>query len=106
MIAQNRFERLDGLVFEDSLKIIKENFNRLTSEQKKSIGVSKEDIRFLLPYDFDISTNNGRTFAKLSTLFYYVPDSGDLIKRAQFDAKLGFELNERIKNGFIIADYR
>ena len=60
----------------------------------------------MLPYDFGVSTSNGRTFAKIFMLFYYVPDSGDLINRAKFDAKLGFELNDRIKNGFIIADYR
>ena len=60
----------------------------------------------MLPYDFGVSTNNGRTFATMSLLFYYVPDSGDLINRAKFDANLADELRERIKNGFIIADYR
>jgi hypothetical protein len=106
LIARNQFERISGLVFDESINIIKTNFSKLTSEQQKSITIVREDIRFLLPYDFGITTSNGRTFAKMSVLFYYVPDSGDLIKRAKFDAKLGFELNERIKNGFIIADYR
>jgi hypothetical protein len=106
LIARNQFERLSGLVFDESINIIKTNFSKLTSEQQMSISIVKEDIRFMLPYDFDVSTSNERTFAKMSVLFYYVPDSGDLINRAKFDAKLGFELNERIKNGFIIADYR
>jgi hypothetical protein len=106
LIARNQFERLSGLVFDESINIIKTNFSKLTSEQQKSISIVKEDIRFLLPYDFGVSTSNGRTFMKIFMLFYYVPDSGDLINRAKFDANLAVELNERMKNGFIIADYR
>ena len=105
MIAQNQFERLHGLVYEGSINIIKDNFSKLTSEQKNSIAITKNDIRFCLPHYFNISNENGRRFAELSTLIYYVPESGELIKQAQFDVKLNFELNERIKNGFIIADY-
>ena len=114
MIAQNQFERLNGLVYDGSINIIKDNFSKLTSEQKNSIAIAKNDIRFCLPYYFNISNQNGRRFAELSTLIYYVPESGELLKQAQFDAKLGLELNQRIilemykrvRNDFIIADYR
>ena len=106
LIARNQFERLSGHVLNKSINIIKTNFSKLTPEQQKSISIHKEDIRIMFPSDICVSTRNGRTFAQMSVRIYYVPGSGELINRANFDANFAGELWERIKNDFIVADYR
>ena len=106
LIATERFEQLNGLIYDESIEEIKKNFSKLTPQQKKSIAISKDDLHYELPYDFVVNTSNNRTFAKISLLFYYVPGSGELMEKAKFDAKLGFELNDKFRKEFIVADYR
>ena len=97
---------MNGLVFDESISQIKMNFSKLSAQQKKSIAIVKGDVRFMLPYAFEVDKFDNRTFTKISLLFYYVPESGELMERAMFDAKLGLELNQRIRKEFIVADYR
>ena len=124
LISRNQFQRLSGLVLEDSISTIKDNFSKLTPEQKNSIEIKKDDIRFSTPYHFGTRVNEGRTFANLSALFYYGPNTSELvkqadvlkraqldetyseqIKQAQMDAQ-GFEIRNKIKKDLIVGDYR
>jgi hypothetical protein len=82
LIAHNQFQRLRGLLLKKTIDGIEKNFYELTSEQKKSFGTARENIRFLLPYDLCIAPKNGRTIAQIAVLIYYLQYSGDLINKA------------------------
>ena len=86
MIARNQFQRLrGGLVVKKVIDDLEAYFYQLTSEQKNSYGIARENIRALRAYDYSIRARNGRTIAQIDVQIYYVPVSGDLINKSKFD---------------------
>ena len=64
---------------------MEETFYQQTSEQKKSYGIARENIRYFKENEFSITKSNGRKIAQISVQIWYVPQTGDLIKKAKFD---------------------
>ena len=98
---------------EDSIKKIKSNYSLLSSEQKQSIGINASDITTKVLYEFEAAKNAGRTFVKISYLFFVVPDIHKAIENimkaivTNQDPLLFIpSLYKKHENDLIIADYR
>ena len=105
-ISRGDFESLKGLVRDESIEIIKNNFSLLSAQQKEQIATRKEDIHLRRLHVFEtVSNQNGVTYVKIGMLFQILPGISNMWDNAK-DPNSLVEIAKRMLTDLIIADYQ
>lgn len=108
MISRGDFESLNGLVQSSSIETIKQNYSKLSTQQKESIATRKEDIQMSTPHLFETATPEGsdRSYVKIGIAFQIVPGLSTLLEEAKQNPNALMELTKKIQTDLIVADYQ
>ena len=101
LISKGNFDELKGLVYDEAIQELKDNFSKLTLSQKTQIGVNENDLLSHVPYDFEIKGD----FVRLGVVFYYIPNSNYSSFEAEKNVSQLYNiLNER-RDDILVANY-
>lgn len=108
-ISRGDFDSLKDLVQSSSIEAIKQNYARLSDQQKQSIAVKKEDIQMRTLHLFEnVSPENtdDLTYVKIGLLFQIVPGFSSLLEESKRNPNSFIELSRRLQTDLIVADYQ
>lgn len=107
IISRGDLEKLKGVVHDDSIDIIKNNYEKLNDKQRDLIKLNSKDITLIVPYDFTLIKND-RTFASISVLANVAPGVFDSVNMPNLMSgqESMWELKKKFEENLMVCDYR
>jgi len=106
-LSQGDFQSLQGLVSDDAISEIKENFSAFNVKERHDLFIKITDILFAFPYQVGIifDDNSQKRFAEITVVYHCMKDLEKITSQGR-DVSIEMGFKEQVKEDIQICNYR